>query len=394
MLSQILVKRFIKNYENTEVSEVREKYGYLSGIIGILANILLFAIKLTIGLFINSIAFIGDAFNNLTDAASSVAIIFGFKFANKPADLKHPFGHGRLEYITGLIVSFLVILVGYELFKASIDRIMHPIPAIFSIPALLIVIISILIKGWLYLFNRFLSKAIDSKPLLATAFDSLSDLIGTGCIGLSLIASLFTTFPFDGYVGIIVSGIILYSGISLTKETISPLLGETPDQEIIDKISQMVRSYDIVKGVHDLIVHTYGPNQYMASIHVEILADEDIIKMHECIDRIEKEVADELGILLTIHMDPLNINSEEVMRLREEINEILKEYPDVLSFHDFRIIGKGEKKNLVFDVVVRNGISQEEEETLLLDINQKVTQKHAHFQCIITFDKNDMLINN
>ncbi len=393
MLSQFLVKRFIKNHEKTEVSNIRDKYGYLSGTIGIVANILLFAVKLTIGLVINSIAFIGDAFNNLTDAASSVAVILGFKLASKPADPEHPFGHGRLEYITGLIVSFLVILVGYELFKSSINRIINPMPVTFSMPALLIVIFAILIKGWLFVFNRFLSKAINSKALLSTAYDSLSDTIATGCIGISLIASLFTTFPFDGYVGLIVSGIILYSGISLTKETISPLLGEAPAQELIDKIDQMVSSHDIVMGIHDLVVHTYGPNQYMASIHVEVPANQDIMEIHETIDMIENEVASELGILLTIHMDPQNINCEERMNIKKAINQILKEFPNILSFHDFRIISKDEIENLVFDVVVKSGTTREEEKEIALGINKRVKEKHPNYQCIITFDQNDMLIN-
>ncbi len=393
MLSQVLVKRFIKNNNKTELSEIRSKYAYLSGIVGILTNVLLFGIKLSIGLIINSIAFIGDAFNNLTDAASSVAIILGFKLANKPADEEHPFGHGRVEYITGLLVSFLVILVGYELLKSSVDRIFNPVPVDFSTPALLIVVFSIITKGWLFLFNRFLSRTIDSKALMATAFDSLSDMIATGCIGLSLIASLYTTFPFDGYIGLAVAGIILYSGISLTKETISPLLGEIPDQELITKISKKVRSYKMVMGIHDLIVHTYGPNQYMASIHVEIPANEDIMKVHECIDNIENEVAEELGILLTIHMDPLNVDSNELMKMKEEANKILEGFPEVLSFHDFRIVGKGEKENLIFDVVIKSATSKEREKKLSLSISQKIRKKHPNYQCIIIFDKNDMLIN-
>lgn len=393
MLSGLLVRGFIKDYTKTELPEVRIKYGYLSGIVGILANILLFAVKLAMGLVINSIAFIGDAFNNLTDAASSLVTVFGFKLASKPADEEHPFGHGRLEYIVGLIISFLVILVGYELLKSSFGRITNPMPVSFNLPAFLIVIIAIFVKGWLFLFNRFLSREIGSKALSATAFDSLSDTISTGCIGLSLVASLFTSIPFDGYVGLIVSAIILYSGVSLAKETVSPLLGEAPDKELITKISQMIRSYEGVVGIHDLIVHTYGPGQYMASIHVEIFADKDIMELHEYIDVIERQVAKELGILLTIHMDPLNPDSEEITRMREELSQILREFSEVLSFHDFRIVGKGERENLIFDVVVKSGISQEEEDKLRKAIVEKVHEKHPYYHCIITFDQNDMLQN-
>ncbi len=391
MVSQLLV-RLIKDHEKTESSEVRNKYGYLSGVVGIGANIVLFAVKLITGIMINSIAFIGDAFNNLTDAASSVITILGFKLASKPADEEHPFGHGRIEYIAGLIVSFFIMLVGYELMKSSIGRILHPVPVVFSTPALLIIIFSITLKTWLFFFNRYLSKAIDSKALLATAFDSLSDTVATGCIGISLIASLFTSFPLDGYVGIIVALLILYSGFSLTKETISPLLGEVPEQEIIKKISQKILGYEKVVGIHDLIIHTYGPGRYMASIHVEIPADQDILEMHEYIDLIERRVTRELGILLTIHMDPLNNDSEEIMKMQDELSHILKVFPHILSFHDFRIVGKGERKNLVFDVVVKNGITWDEEKVLRQEIIQQVQEKHPHYHCVITFDQNDMLI--
>jgi cation diffusion facilitator family transporter len=393
LFSQLLISNFIKDYKKTESPEVRNKYGYLSGFVGIVVNILLFAVKLFTGLTINSIAFIGDAFNNLTDAASSVITMFGFKLASKPADKEHPFGHRRLEYIAGLIVSFLVILVGYELFKSSLDRILHPVPMSFNLLAFLIIIFAILTKGWLFLFNRKLSRTINSKAILATAYDSLSDTISTACIGISLVASLFTKFPFDGYIGLIVAAIILYSGISITKETISPLLGEVPEQELIIRISQKIQSYERVVGIHDLIVHTYGPGQYMASIHVELPANQDIMELHDYIDRIERQVSQELGILLTIHMDPLNVDSEEIKRMQEELNQILKDFPEVLSFHDFRIVGKGERENLIFDIVVASGTSQEEEHRLRQIITQKVLGIHPHYRCIITFDKNDMLTN-
>lgn len=393
MLSQFLVGSFIKNHTETKLPEVRGKYGYLSGIVGIIANIILFTVKLATGLIINSIALVGDAFNNLTDAASSLVTIIGFKLASKPADEEHPFGHGRIEYIAGLIVSFLVILVGYELLRSSFDRIIHPIPVNFSLPAFLIIVFAISSKGWLFLFNRFLSQAINSKALLATAFDSLSDMIATGCIGISLVASLFTSVIFDGYIGLLVAAIIIYSGITLTKETISPLLGEVPEQELITKISRKIGSYEKVVGIHDLIVHTYGPGKYMASIHVEIPSNQDVMDMHEYIDMIESQVSKEMGIILTIHMDPLNIDSEEVRKMTEKIDIILKEFPEVLSFHDLRIVGRGQRENLVFDVVVKKGVTLEEERKLRQVITQKVQQQHPFCNCVITFDQNDMLIN-
>lgn len=395
MLSRFLVRCFIANWERTDLPQVRAKYGSLSGSVGIIFNIILFAIKLIIGLVINSIAFIGDAFNNLTDAASSIVTIIGFKLAGKPADEEHPFGHGRIEYIAGLIVSFLIILVGYELFKSSVERIINPVSVSFSLPALIIVIVALIIKGWLFLFNRFLSKAINSKALLATSVDSLSDMIATSCIGISLIASLFTAFPLDGYVGLIVAGIILYSGYSLTKETISPLLGEVPQQELINDISRKVRSYEKVVGIHDLIVHSYGQGQYMASIHVELPANQGILEMHEYIDEIERQVAKELGILLTIHLDPQNVDSKEIMEMQEELKQILEDFfPEVLSFHDFRIVGKGERKNLLFDLVVKNSMSKGAQKALRLDIVGKIQERYPYNNCVITFDQTDMLINN
>jgi len=386
-----LVRKLIKNYERTDLSEVRDRYGFLSGIIGILANFLLFVVKLVTGLIINSIAFIGDAINNLSDATSSIITIIGFKLAGKPADKEHPFGHGRIEYIAGLIVAFFIILVGYELLKSSISRIFNPVEVIFSWPALFVLLLSILIKLWLFLFNRFLAKAIDSQALLATSYDSFTDMIAMGCIGISLVSSLFTKFPLDAYAGIIVAGIILFTGVSLAKETISPLLGEVPDNNLITKIKERILSYEKVAGIHDLIVHSYGPGKYMASIHVELPADQDIIAMHEYIDEIERHVAEELDLLLTIHLDPLNLDSAELSRMQDELGRILEKFPAVLSFHDLRIVGKGEKENLVFDIVIPKGLKKEEKKKLVQDINHEVQKLHPYYNCVITIDENDML---
>ena len=386
-----MVRKLIKNYERTDLSEVRDRYGFLSGIIGILANFLLFVVKLVTGLIINSIAFIGDAINNLSDATSSIITIIGFKLAGKPADKEHPFGHGRIEYIAGLIVAFFIILVGYELLKSSISRIFNPVEVIFSWPALFVLLLSILIKLWLFLFNRFLAKAIDSQALLATSYDSFTDMIAMGCIGISLVSSLFTKFPLDAYAGIIVAGIILFTGVSLAKETISPLLGEVPDNNLITKIKERILSYEKVAGIHDLIVHSYGPGKYMASIHVELPADQDIIAMHEYIDEIERHVAEELDLLLTIHLDPLNLDSAELSRMQDELGRILEKFPAVLSFHDLRIVGKGEKENLVFDIVIPKGLKKEEKKKLVQDINHEVQKLHPYYNCVITIDENDML---
>ncbi|HHV65952.1 MAG TPA: cation transporter [Peptococcaceae bacterium] len=392
MFSKFLVKTFIPNHTQTDCPEVRKKYGYLSGTVGIVVNVLLFGLKLATGLIINSIALIGDALNNLSDAASSLVTLAGFKLAGKPADKEHPFGHGRIEYIAGLIVSFLIILVGYELLKSSVERIIHPVPVNFSLPVLFTIVVAILLKGWLFFLNRMIGKRINSHALLAAGIDSLSDMVATGCIGLALLASLFTAFPLDGYVGVLVSLLILYSGISLTKETVSPLLGEVPEKELIAKISQTIRRYEKVLGIHDLIVHTYGPGHYMASIHVEVSSKEDIMEIHEYIDRIEHQIQEELGILLTIHMDPLNLDSRELRQIQEEMKPILHNFPIVIGMHDFRIVGKGERKNLLFDVVVADKTNKEEEAKLAQAINRQVQEIHPYYNCIINFDYNDMLI--
>ncbi|NLL52194.1 MAG: cation transporter [Peptococcaceae bacterium] len=390
-LSKLLVRKFIKNYQQTNIPEIRDKYGYLSGIIGILANVTLFGLKLAVGIIINSIAFIGDAFNNLSDATSSLVTIIGFKLAGKPADEEHPFGHGRLEYIAGLIVAFLIMLVGYELLKSSVSRIFNPVEVLFSWPALLVLLLAMVVKLWLFIFNRFLARSINSQALLAASYDSFTDMIAMGCIGISLISSQFTKFPLDAYAGIVVAGIILYAGFSLAKETISPLLGEVPDKELIAQIKEKILSYEKVAGIHDLIVHSYGPGQYMASIHVELPADQDIIAMHEYIDDIERHVAEELDILLTIHLDPLNLDSEELASMQSELEQILEKFPTVLSFHDLRIVGKGEKENLVFDIVIPKTTKKEEQKKLVQAINQKVQESHPYYNCVITIDQNDML---
>lgn len=387
MLSRFLVRLFIKDHEDIENPDIRSKYGYLAGIIGIFANLVLFTVKLVTGLAINSIAFIGDAFNNLTDVLSSLITILGFKLAGKPADEEHPFGHGRMEYIAGLIVAFLVLLVGYELIKTSIGRVLNPVTVNFSIPAFFIAILAILVKGWLFLFNRYLGKTINSQALSASALDSLSDMFSTTCIAISLLASLVTSFPFDGYVGILVSGLILYSGYSLVKETISPLLGENPDRELVEQIKKKVLQHPEIIGIHDLIIHSYGPGRYMASIHVEVSATEDFTEIHELIDHIERQCAKELSILLTIHMDPINTECEEVSKLQKEMEVILEDFPEVISFHDFRIVGKEDKKNLIFDIVVKREVTPQEENQLRQSIINKVREKHPHFHCIITIDK-------
>lgn len=387
IMTGLLIKLFVPNYTQTNDQKVRQRYGFLGGMVGIIVNIILFAVKFLTGLGVNSISLMADAFNNLSDVASSVVTIWGFVLSGRPADEKHPFGHGRLEYITGLIVAFMVILIGYEFIKSSFERILNPTAVLYSHIALIIIVISILFKGWLAYFNKKLASAIDSHALSASSFDSFSDMISTGCVGISLLASRWTNLPIDGYIGVLVAGIILYAGISLTKETISPLVGEASPGELARKVANKVLSYEGINNVHDLIIHNYGPGRYMASIHAEVSADSDIMELHELIDKVEREAAQELDILLTIHMDPINTNCKETNVLQQEMSSILQGMPEVLSFHDFRVVGKDEVRNLLFDIVVRPGMTETEERRITEKINSLVKEKHPDFNCVIGVDK-------
>ncbi len=291
MLSKLLVIKFVKDYKNINHKEVRDSYGYLASIIGILTNIFLFIIKISVGLISQSIAVTADAFNNLSDAASSIITFLGFKLASKPADKEHPFGHGRIEYISGLIVSFIVLLVGFEFIKSSFDRIKNPSIVKFQWIPFLLILFSIVIKLWLSRFNKYIGVTINSGALKASSLDALSDVVTSSSVALSLLLAKWVSFPIDGYFGILVSLFIIYSGISLIKETLDPLLGEAPDKELVSEIIEMVMSYELIMGVHDLIVHNYGPGRCMASIHAEVPSNESIVKIHEVIDKAENEIS-------------------------------------------------------------------------------------------------------
>ncbi|WP_333783224.1 cation diffusion facilitator family transporter [Metaclostridioides mangenotii] len=389
LLSNLLVKSFVKDNENIQDEDVRNKYGYLAGIVGIFMNFLLFAFKLAIGLFTSSIAVMADAFNNLSDMASSVITIIGFKLSCVPPDEEHPFGHGRLEYLSALIVAFMVMLVGVQFIKSSVERILNPLPIKFEMIPFIILLVSILIKIWLSRFNKFIGKKIDSSALKAASLDAMGDVVTSSCVVLSFLAAKFTTIPVDGYVGIVVSLLILYAGFTLVKDTINPLLGEAPDEELVNSIVDGLMSYDMVIGVHDLIIHNYGVGKSIASVHAEIPSDKDILDIHEVIDTAERELSEKLKIYLVIHMDPVNVQDEEIYETRQELEDMLKQNTYILSIHDFRVVGKGKRKNLIFDVVVdpneldRN-ISKEE---IKANITNLVKSVHPEYGCIIGVDR-------
>lgn len=388
MISNFLIKLFIKDTDNTDSRKAREKYGYMGGIVGACVNLLLFIIKLSVGLISGSIAVIADAVNNLSDVGSSLVTIFGFKLSSKPADKEHPFGHGRIEYISGLIVAFLVLLVGFEFIKSSIDKIKNPSPVQFTTIGFVLLLVSILFKVWLSLFYKKIGNKINSSALKASAVDSLTDVISSSTVVLSLILSKFISFPVDGYMGVIVSLIILYAGYGLIKDTLNPLLGEAPDEELVSDIHNMLLKYEYIDGTHDLIIHNYGPGRTIATVHAEIPLDISVVKAHEIIDRAEKELSRALKINLLIHMDPVTTNDVEILAAKDSLNEVLDNFPFILSFHDFRVVGEGDYKNLIFDVVVSHEftINSESELKLQDDINHELKKRYPDYNAIITVD--------
>ena len=386
-MTDFLVNKFIKDSTNIESTEVRTRYGMLASVVGIFCNVLLFSVKLTIGLILSSLAVTADAFNNLSDAASSIISFIGVKMAGKPADAEHPFGHGRIEYIAALIVSFLVIEVGFTFFKSSISKILHPEEIRFDLVPFIILILSILVKLWMAFFNNKLGKRIDSKVMLATAADSLGDVITTSATVLSIIICHFTSINVDAIAGLIVSAIVIWSGISIAKDTLEPLIGERIPAELYQKITDIVESYDGIVGTHDLIVHNYGPNRSMATIHAEVPNDVNIEVSHEIIDKIERDVKKDLNILLVIHMDPVEMRDEEVLSLREKTSRIVHALDPELNFHDFRVLKENEQRNLIFDLVVPDSYSEKDANRVMHQLVSLLHEMDEHVECIITLDR-------
>lgn len=388
MFSNFLVKRFVKNYDNVSDIKVRGAYANLAGIVGIVTNLVLFIIKLSVGLFSNSVSILADAFNNLSDAASSIITIIGFKMANKPADAEHPFGHGRIEYITAMIVSFMVMLVGLQFIKTSFQKIINPTLVTFELWPFILLLISIGFKFWLSKFNKSIGNKINSSTLKATATDAMGDVFTSTTVVISFLISKFTTLPIDGYIGIVVALAIVYSGFSLIKETLSPLLGEPPDPVLVSDITDMVMSYDNITGIHDLIVHNYGPGRIMASIHAEIPSNIDIMEIHHIIDTAEREISKKLNIYLVIHMDPICVDTDEIIEARNIVKDVLSKYEDVKSFHDFRVVGENNNKNLIFDIEVSpTCLANEIASAKLLDnIEKDIKEKSPEYRCVITVD--------
>lgn len=387
-MTEFLVKQFVKNYQNTEDTQVRTSYGILSSCVGIVCNVLLFAAKLAIGMLMNSLAIMADAFNNLSDAASSIISFVGVKMAGKPADKEHPFGHGRIEYIAALIVAFLVIEVGITCLQSSFEKLFHPEAIAFDWISFGILLLSVGVKLWMSLFNRKLGKRIDSKVMLATAADSAGDVIVTSATLASILICYFTSVNIDAFTGLAVSVLVIWSGISIARDTLEPLIGQRPDPELYRQIQEMVESYDGIVGTHDLIIHNYGPNRSMASIHAEVPRETDIEVSHEIIDRVEREVARKLNIFLVIHMHPVEIHDEKVLAVKAKLNGVIRALDPDLTFHDFRVVNGQEQINLIFDLVIPFSYSQDEADKVVHQVKSLMKEVDGRYQCVITVDKN------
>lgn len=363
-----LVRRFIKNYQDTKDANVRTSIGKLSGIVGIFSNLFLFVIKFVIGTIVHSVSIQADGVNNLTDAGSNIISILSFHLANKPADKDHPFGHERTETIASLFVGILILVLGFETAKESISKVIHPGSIDFRIASVIILLISIIVKFWMYAYNKKLSKTYDSSLLEATALDSISDVCGTTAVLVSTLLSPVLHFNLDGYMGIVVSGIILYGAYGLLRDMIDSLIGEAPDPELVHNIVDMIMAHPAILGVHDMMLHNYGPNKIFASAHVEVDSSKDIFETHDHIDNIEREVKENMNIDLVLHMDPVKVNDLETELYRAKVVEAIHQIDPKWGFHDFRIVSGPTHVNLVFDLVIpfEEKYTQEEIEEMLL----------------------------
>jgi cation diffusion facilitator family transporter len=383
-MTEFLVRTFVKDYKKTEDTQVRTRYGLMASIVGICCNVLLFSAKLLVGMLVNSISVTADAFNNLSDAASSVIGFIGVKMAGKPADEDHPFGHGRMEYIAAFIVAFLVIQVGFSFLKTSIGKIIHPEEMTFKAVSVAILLLSVCVKLWMAFFNNTLGKRIQSAVMKATAADSLGDVVTTSATILSILVYGIWGLNIDGIIGIAVSVIVMWAGVKIAKDTLTPLIGEPIDPKLYVEITEFVESYDGIIGSHDLIVHNYGPSRSMASIHAEVPNDVDIEVSHEIIDAIEREAVRKFGIFLVIHMDPVETKDSRVMEFGNMLDHVLQEIDTRISFHDFRMVEGKNKINLIFDLVVPREYNRKKKDWLKEEVTKKVTEIDKRCCLIIT----------
>ena len=384
-MTKLLLRLFVRDHENTENAAVRTACGLLSSWVGIVCNALLCAAKLTIGIVSGSVSITADAVNNLSDAAASVVTLLGFKLASKPADDEHPYGHDRIEYLAGLAVAVLILIIGFELVKSSVDKILHPTAVEFSPALVIVLVLSILGKLWLAIFNRTLGKKIRSSALIAASADSRNDVLATSAVLLACVIGKATGLMLDGYIGLLVAVFILCSGIGIIKDTIDPLLGAAPDEELVHRIAGIVTAQEKVLGVHDLIIHDYGPGRRFASLHAEMDAQQDVLESHEIIDDLERLVKQELNVELVIHFDPVVTDDEERNTMRNQIEQIVREIDERLSIHDFRMVRGVGHTNVIFDMVVPFDL-RAQTSFLKKTINEKLGAGGETYYAVITFD--------
>ena len=385
-MTALLTRLFVKNSADIKDPAVRAAYGTLSGIVGIVVNLILFAAKFAVGTLSGSIAITADAVNNLSDAGSSIISLVTFRISAKPADREHPFGHARIEYVSSMIVSFLILLIGYELLSSSVGKILHPVETVFRLSSVVILALSIGCKLWLGLFNRTLGKKIDSGVLRATGADSLSDALSTAAVLLSLLITKWTGFDTDGYMGVIVAVIILVAGIRILNETKNSILGEAPSEETVKVILDTVAEYPQALGTHDMMVHTYGAGMTIASLHIEVDGTDDIFALHDLMDTIEKRLYSEHHILCTVHMDPIVTDDERVSALRERTLAAVREIDERYDIHDFRFVEGLTHTNLIFDVVVPFEDAHKPE-AVRAAIEEKIAAFDGSFYAVVTVDR-------
>ncbi|SHI74059.1 cation diffusion facilitator family transporter [Parasporobacterium paucivorans] len=389
-MTGLLVKLFIRNHDEVQNSDVRTAYGMLAGMVGIICNILLFAVKLFIGIFINSISVMADAFNNLSDSASSVVGVMGAKLAGRSPDKEHPFGHGRIEYISALIVAFLILYVGITLLKTSFAKVIHPEKLGFNWVIVLVLCISALVKVWLSLFNRMLGDRINSNVLKATSTDARNDVVVTSVTILSIVFEKISGITIDGWAGLAVSIFVLFSGFNIARETLMPLLGEAVDKDVSERIIRKVESYEGILGTHDLIAHNYGPSRIMATIHAEVPNNMDMEDIHDVVDCIERDVLREQGIFLVIHMDPVEVQDQKYMERKDMVGHLIQGLEPEATIHDFRAVERDMNIKFVFDLVVPHSFSETDKEELVENITVGLLGTHPGCCCVITIENSFM----
>lgn len=384
-MTALLIKLFIGKTD-ADSENARTKLGILSGVVGIVLNVILSVFKMIFGAITRSVSIVADGANNIFDAVSSVINLIGFKISGKPADKDHPFGHGRIEYLSALVLAFVILTMGVELIKSSIDKFSNPEKVVFSVPAVIVLVFSIAAKIWLAAFNKTIGKKINSVSVDAVVADSIGDIAATACSLIALVASKFTDLPVDAVMGIIVAGVVVWAGIGIIKDTLGPLLGEPPDKETVDELEKLVLSYENIIGIHDLVLHGYGHSKIYGSLHAEVPSDSDMIHIHDTIDTIEKDIKNKLGIEISIHMDPVLTGDEMTDKYKNITAEILRSISPDLTFHDFRIVTGPTHTNLIFDLVIPHGIRLTEH-LIKEDFDSKLATYDSNCFTVITFDR-------